>query len=396
MRRNRQRVVWALGLFAAGAAGLAPAGAQPAEGAELRRILDLMERRQRQAGIIRIKAEGERFIPKGGHTDFFPPSPDANGEISPPQDESTELRQDVTFDFVGQRYRQQYSERLGAKFDSWVCVFDGEKNYGSKADLPVEELDNFKPSDLSVVIGGGRANRFNADWWPYLMSAGFILSAERKPFHLSDFAIPLDRENLFLHARETADGVTCSVIRVFPTGPKGQERFYEYAVGRDDGAVRRCTSWAPGPRKELEIRIGYRKVDDRPVPTGWVTEWHQSRGAIRLYKSDKMKVTTYEVDDGLATRFTLTPAVGARIAQRQYPEGIQIIRPSDEKVTHYTVDESGELVAGEIRDGAFVPNRTWGWWAAGAVLLVVGGVLARRLRRSSPSSAAKPFSGASQ
>ena len=396
MRRNQLRFAVGLCGLATAVALAAPAPGQPPQpNAELARLLDQMEQRQKKAGIIRVKAEGTRFVPKGAFSERSgPPKEPTEKKIDPPTDETTELRQDIIFDFVGQRYRRQYSEKLGNKFDSWVGVYDGKKSYGAKADLPIEQLDSFKPSDLSVTSGAGKANIFNSSWWPYLVSTGFVITHHRKPYFMSEFAIPLDKENLFVHGQGAADGVPCVILRTFPFGPKGQERFLEYAVGRNDGAVRRLTDWRPGPRKDIEITINYRKSGDRLAPVSWVNEWYQPQGTMRLYQSEKMTVTLFEVGDELADRFTLTPAVGASIRERQYPEDIQIIRQKDEKIAHYRVDESGRWVEGEVIDGEFKPHRNFLWWVGGGLVAVLLCVLGWRFcRRRPPTSPASPETG---
>jgi hypothetical protein len=355
-----------------------------------------MKTRQKQAGIIRIKAEGTRFKPRGADSDRLPPNAPGAKETIPAQDETTELRQDFTFDFVGQRYRHQYSEKLGTLFDSWVQVNDGKKIYGSKVDVPIEELDAFRPTDLSVVVGGGKANIFTSSWWPYLMSAGCILTDRRRPYYLTEFVFPIDDENIFIHGPATADGVPCWIVRVFPYGPKGQERFLEYAIGRNDGAVRRCTDWSPGPRKDIEITISYRKSGEQLVPTSWTNEWYQSGGKPRLYQAEKMKVVLYQAGDVPTDRFILTPEVGASIRERQYPKDIQVIRPEDEKVAHYRVDESGNWVEGSLVDGEFQAHRRWVWWSCGLSLLAVFGVMGwRHTRRQSLGTSGNPQTGGS-
>src|SRR5262245_35082763 len=114
MPRDRLRSVVGLwGLAAAVALATPAAGQPPQPNAELTRILDLMEKRQKQAGIIRVKAEGTRFTPKGAASEMFPSGDPAQKGPRPGQDEITELRQDIIFDFAGQRYRRQYSMKLG-------------------------------------------------------------------------------------------------------------------------------------------------------------------------------------------------------------------------------------------------------------------------------------------
>jgi hypothetical protein len=382
-------------LLALGAVPLPPAGAQPpGPDAELTRILDLMEQRQKQAGIIRIKAEGERFMPKGGRSEFFGPGV-LSEPVAPPRDERTELRQDYTFDFAGQRYRRQSSERLGTRFDSSVQVYDGKKTYGVKPDLPIEQLDlDFRPTYLSVAIGLPRLNIFNFEDWAYLMSAGFIISADRRPYFKNEFALPLDRDNLFVHGQATADGVACVVLRTYPSGPKGNEEFREFAVGRSDGAVRRCTHWLPGPRKYGEVRIRYRAYGERLGPASWTTEWLQKSDPTRAWKSEAMKVVLFEAGDALAERFTLAPAAGADIEETKYPE---TERAGDETVARYKADDSGNWVQGEVIAGESKPNRTWVWWVGGGVVLsIVLGLLSRRLfRRRSPDGPASSPTGGS-
>ncbi len=370
-------------------------GQPPQPNPELTRILDLMERRQKQAGIIRIKAEGTRFRPKGAETEQTQSHHRSGTELVPPQDELTELRQNITFDFVGQRYRRLYSEKRGSQLDSWIGIYDGKKSYGSKADLPIEQLESFNPSDMSVTSGAGQGNIFHSGWWPYLISAGFIMTQARQPYYMSEFSLPLDRENLFVHGQAIVHGVPCLILRMFPYGPKGREQFFEYAVGRNDGAVRRMTDWRPG-RKDLEITISYRKIGDRLAPTRWVNLWYQSQSPGRLYQSEKMTVTEFETGDELAEPFTLTPATGAAIRERQYAENLKVIREKDEKVVHYQVDESGRWVAGEWIDGEFIPHRrVLGWWIGGGLLVVVMGLLSWRSVRRRTRAATNPETGES-
>ena len=70
MPRNRVRSIVGLCALGIAAALSLPAAAQPPQpSAELTRILDVLERRQKQAGSVRIRAEGKRFVPKGGYTE---------------------------------------------------------------------------------------------------------------------------------------------------------------------------------------------------------------------------------------------------------------------------------------------------------------------------------------
>jgi hypothetical protein len=377
----RNRVVCACVLLLSAAGLSAPAGAQPPN-PELTRILDLMEARQKQAGIVRIKAEGTRLVPKGARSERFPVYPGEAVKTDPPSDETTELRQDMTFDFQTPRYRQLKSEKLNSGFSSWLGVADGKKRYGVKSELGIEELDASRPSDIGATIGGGKANIFNWDMWPYFVSAGFPITRERQPYHLDAFALPLDRENLFLHGRQTVDGVACVTLRTFPYGQKGAEQFFEYAVGRDDGAVRKLIDWRSG-RNDGQITITYRPVAERVVPTGWVSDWHQPRGVNRLFQREQMTVKATERGSELASRFALVPADGARVTEKQYPPDAEVLRPGDEKVAQYRVDPSGDWVKVSADGRDLRSNRTLLWLA----LVAAGGVCVfvcalRRFRRS--------------
>lgn len=368
MLRNGLKALGACVLVSAALGLWAPAGAQPPN-PELTRILDLMEQRQKQAGIIRIKAEGTRFVPKGARSERLQTIDSAKTSIDPAADETTELRQDMTFDFTRCRYKHNHSERLGKSFDAWTAVFDGDKTYGAKPDLPIDELDNCTPSAMSVVSGAEKANIYTSDWWPYLLSSGFIITNRRQPYYLTNFALPIDREAVYLHSSCRIDGTQCAIIRMFPFGPKGRERFYEYVVGRDDGAVRLMTDWAAGQQKSIEITLKYRTTDRGVVLSGWTHKWMHTNN--KVWQTDTMRVMHSDKGEHLSDRFALRPAPGALVRERKYDKDIQVINEQDERVVHYKVDGNGHWVKGEVVNGNFVPNGNWAYWISGVVTLLV-------------------------
>jgi hypothetical protein len=394
--RRVRALVW-LGLFGLAVCLALPETALGGEG-DLDRIVANLQRRQEQVTRFRLRAEGTRFVPKGAESDnFLPPTP-GDKSVRPPADEVTELKQEFALDYATRRYRHAYQEVWDGKLESWIRVFDGAKIYGSKLDIPIDEMAGARPGSMSIISGGEQRFLFISSWWPYFMSQGYILTSLRQAYRDHDLRVPIDRENLFVVRQDVFRGQLCDIVRTFPEGPKKTEAYYEYALARDDAAVRRMTHWL-GDRKVIEITIDYTTRYGRSVPTAWVNEWYGGK-TRRVWKSEKLQVKVCEINPPLGDElFVLTPRAGAIVKGREAPSGpVMATKDDKETVRYYQADEEGRLIEGDLIDGQFRP-RTWyfWWWIGGAsVLVLVAGFVYRRVRsgrRAQTTTLANPSGG---
>ena len=381
-----------LGLIVAALPGFA-AGAE----SDLDRILARLQRQQEAAKAVRIRAEGTRFIPKGGYTEASGSDPGV--AVRPPQDVTTPLKQDLLLDFRGGRYRHVYENNIWDERGTWIQVFDGKKIYGSKIDVPIDQAEGLRPNMMGIISGGDQINKFILGEYPYLLSQGFILTNMDQSYYWHNFKPAIDRENLFVHRQDTVRGRPCDILQTFPAGPKQQAHQYEYAIDREDGSVRRMIYWVWG-KKDTEIVIDYRRAGDRMIPTGWTFERFPVRSDKPWkpvpYKSETMTVTAVDLDPAADdSRFGITVQPGTVVEERQYPNGpVRLDQVKTEKLTTYQADESGRLVEGELVNGEFKPRRPWLWWLVGGLVLLLvlaAGITYRRLRaRRSPAAPPGP------
>jgi hypothetical protein len=387
-----------LGLVAATLPGFA-AGAE----SDLDRVLARLQRQQDSANAVRIRAEGKRFVPKGGYTEV---APGQDGRVRPPEDETTPLKEDWLLDFRSGRWRIVSESDAFGRRGPWLQVFDGKKVYGSKLDVTFDEAEGVRPNRMGIISGGDHINNFLIGEYPYFLSQGFILTNMNQSFYWHNFKPSLDRENLFVHRQETVRGRPCDIVQTYPAGPKKQEHQYEYAIDREDGSVRRWIYWTWG-KKDTEIVIDYRRAGDRMVPTGWTFQ----RFVVRSdkpwrpvpYKSETLTVTAVDLDPVADdSRFRITVQPGTIVEERHYPNGasVRLDEVKTERVTHYRADESGRLVEGELVNGEFRPHRPWLWWIIGGLALVAvfaAGITYRkvRARRSPAAPPGSPITGGS-
>lgn len=365
----------------------------PAAGdTDLDRVVANLQKRQEQVTGFRVRVEGTRFVPKGGETDHAPPMHADQPPVWPLTDQTTELKQEFTLDFAAKKHRLLYEERCGDKFDSWIRVLNGGKLYGSKLDIPIDQMAGVRPESMSIVSGGEQVHIYTSRWWPYFMSHGYVLTSLTQPYRTHDPRVPIDRENLFVHRQEVFRGQPCDILRTFPSGPKKAEQFYEYAIGRDDAVVRRMTHWL-GDRKVIEMTIDYARAGGRPVPTGWVNEWYADT-TRRVWMSEKLQVKVCEPNPALSDEsFTLTPKPGAVVKGREATSGpVRSAKDTAETVRYYQADEAGRLVEGELVDGQFRPRKrsVWWWVGGGGLLAVLAAALVYRRIRSGGRPAADP------
>lgn len=380
---------------------IAVAFARPADGADtdLDRVLAALKRRQDQATVIRIRAEGTLFVPRGSGTAQFGNATlrlptDA---VSPPNDIKIEKKQDFLIDYPNRRFRQLYSENQDGKFESWILAYDGEKSYGTKIDIPIDQADGLRPSKMSINSGGKHIEFFNSFEWPYFLSQGFILTKQGQKYYWSDLRVPIEPEEIYLFGRETFGGQACAVLRTFPIGQKGSESCNEYRVAIDDGAVRQ-TTFLVGGKKKFEITIDYRWEGDRLAPTRWTHESFAAKSP-KVAKWESFTVTRVEFDPPVSNgTFTLTPEAGTVVKEKQFPDEwdqYTFVPEKDAKTRVYRADESGRLVEGELVGGEFKPRRRYLWWVIGGgigllVLTAVGIVYRTRRRRTTPFPAGPP------
>jgi hypothetical protein len=395
----RNRVVCACVLLLSAAGLSAPAGAQPPN-PELTRILDLMEARQKQAGIVRIKAEGTRLVPKGAETAFYGPALSMRepGKLRPPEDQITTVKEDFTFDYRTPRWRMQRYEKTGTEVESWVKTFDGKKLFsvsGEGRDLSA--LADYQPTSLTTLVGVEKLENFVAVWWPYFVSQGYILSSHRRPYHWGDYAHVIDREELYLHGTNTVEGIPCAVLRQFPYGPKDSCRYCEYFVARADGAVQRMTEWHEktsadsGKRtttKGVEISIEYDRRNGQARPIAWTSNlWFYHENVYKFRHNYKLKVRAEDVPLAPPEVFQISPAADARIVERQYASSADAMREGQSKTSHFTVDQSGEWVP-TAADGMRLSSFRYPFlWAVSLGCLVLCVILWRFYRKQrSPQS----------
>ena len=132
------------------------------------------QKQQEGVRAVRIRAEGKRFIPKGGYTEAGGPEPD--GKVRPPEDEATPLKEDLLLDFRSGRWRiVSESDGFGRR-GPWLQVFDGKKVYGSKLNVPFDQAEGFRPNRMGIISGGDQINKFIPGEYPYFLSQGFILT----------------------------------------------------------------------------------------------------------------------------------------------------------------------------------------------------------------------------
>lgn len=369
-------------------------GFSPGADKEVERVLALLQRQQDGAKVVRIRAEGKKFTRKGGLSEFVASYKDT---IRPPEDVTVDLKQDFLLDFRGGRYRRVYQDvyDIDGKVHTWIQVFDGKKVYGSRIDVPVEQAEGLRPARMTVISGGDHVNSFNSPWWPYFLSQGFILTRSGvSKYYWHNFRPPIDAENLFVHRQEAVRGRACDILQTFPEGPKKDSVFFEYAIDREDGTVRRAILRVGGGVKDVDIHIDYRRAGERMVPTRWTNERYTAKSS-KPWQTETITVTAVdlsaEVED---TRFVLTPQAGTIVKEEQYPNGpINILENKVEKTATYQADESGRLVEGELVNGEFRPYRGWFWWLIGGLLLLVlftgltyGRVRSRRSPAAPPGS----------
>lgn len=376
-------------------------GSAPGADKELERVIALIKRQQDNVKVVRIRAEGKRVINK--RNDWRPPTASEvevkKGPLSGA--EKIDLKQDFLLDFQGRRYRHTYEDVIVGERGTWVQVFDGKKVIGSKIDVPIDQVEGIPVGSMSIYSGGDRIDSFLSQWWPYFASQGFILTNCDHHYYWHNIRPPIDAENLFILGSVGVDGRACDVVRTFPVGPKPSAQFYEYAIDREDGSVRRMTLWVEGGKsKSVEIRLGYRRDGDRVVPTQWTHERFRS-GFKEPYLTETMTVTRVEhspaVDDGM---FRLTAKPGTIVKEQEYPNGpINLLEIKVQKTTTYQADESGQLIEGEVVNGEFRPRPSFLWWLFGGVGLTVlcaGAVAYRaRSRRPPPPHAGSPSKGGS-
>jgi hypothetical protein len=357
---------------------------------DLERVLARLKRQQDAAKAVRFRVEGKRFVPKGGYSEYFGPNSPDDNSIRPPQDETIEQKQDFLLDFRGGRYRRVYEDVIDGQRGTWIDVLDGKKLYGSKIDVPIDQAEGVLPASISIVSGGDHVNIFNSPWWPYFQSQGFILTRWDRPYYYHNFRPPIDAENVFVHRQETVRGRACDILQTFPVGPKKSAGYFEYAIDREDGSVRRAILWVGGV-KDVDIHIDYRRAGNRMVPTRWTNERYTAK-ARRPWNTETMTVTAIDYDPATdESRFSLTPQAGAIVKERQLRNGpiTDWDQMKDERTTTYRADESGRLVEGELVNGEFRPRRRYLWWLLGGfglLALLAGWVTYRRVRsRRSPA-----------
>ncbi|MDB5311539.1 MAG: hypothetical protein JWO38_5741 [Gemmataceae bacterium] len=352
---------------------------------DLDRTLAQLRRHQEGVKTVRLRAQGMRLVVKGGKTARFGPSTSGIKGPNPPVDEITELKQDFLLDFARLRYRHAYEVKLNNKLESWVQVFDGEKIYGAKIDVPIDQIDDIRPATMSIISGGDKVNYYNSDWWPFFLCQGFILSNFDQRYYNHDFKPLIDKSGLFYRRQSQIRDRLCGVIQTFPAGSKESSHQFEYTIDKDTGVVLRQVELIGGNR-HVQIDIEYSGFDGRPIPKGWMNESFVS-GSSRPWKSESLTVTAVELNAEFPDAiYHLIPQPGTVVTEQRFPSGpIEMLKNAAEKKTIYQADESGRLVEGDVVNGEFHPKHTYLWWwiSGGAVLIVlVGWGVYRRRSRS--------------